>query len=117
MNPQDLSRLVPEQGFRRAVWAAVARVPPGRVLGYGMVAAMLGSPRAGRQVGYALAALPEDTDLPWWRILRSDGSIALQGDPARGPRQAERLRAEGVEVIDWRVDMARCCWDPGVDGG
>lgn len=117
MRPQPPHLPATPTGFRRAVSAAVARIPPGRVLGYGMVAALLGSPRAARQVGYALAALPPDTEVPWWRVLRSDGSIALQGDPDRGPRQAERLQAEGVEVVDWRVDMARWCWDPGVDEG
>ncbi|MCK6505421.1 methylated-DNA--[protein]-cysteine S-methyltransferase [Myxococcota bacterium] len=117
MPPQPPSRPSPPPGFRRAVWERVTRIPRGRVLGYGMVAAMLGSPRAARQVGYALAALPPDTAVPWWRVLRSDGSIAMQGDPDRGPRQAELLTAEGVEVVDGRVDMARWCWDPGVDEG
>ncbi len=96
--------------FREAVARAVALVPPGRVLGYGHVAALLGRPRAARQVGFALAALPPDTGVPWWRVVRSDGAIALRGDPVRGPRQARRLRAEGVAVRDWRVDMARHAW-------
>ena len=115
MDLLDLPDLVPALGFRRAAWAAVACIPRGRVLGYGMVATLLGSPRAGRQVGYALAALEPGTDVPWWRVIRSDGSLALQGDPDRGPRQAERLREEGVEVVDWRVDMGRFAWDPSVD--
>ncbi len=104
--------LVAELGFRQAVYAAVAVIPHGRVLGYGQVAAMLGSPRAARQVGYALAALPPDTTVPWWRVIRSDGSLALQGDPGRGPLQAALLQAEGVELLDWRVEMSRFGWAP-----
>lgn len=108
-------RLAGELGWRAAVAAATAQIPPGKVLSYGDVAAILGAPRAARQVGYALAALgPEAAEaIPWWRVLRSDGSIALQGDPARGPEQAARLRAEGVEVTDHRVEMARVRWAPG----
>ncbi len=102
------------EGFRAAVYSAVRLIPVGRVLGYGHVAVLLGRPRAARQVGYALAALEPGTDVPWWRVIRSDGSIALQGDPGRGPLQAELLLEEGVEVRQWRVDMARFRWDPGL---
>jgi methylated-DNA-protein-cysteine methyltransferase-like protein len=101
-----------EVRFRAAVWAAVGHIPPGTVLGYGHVAALLQRPRAARQVGYALAALPPGSGVPWWRVLRSDGSIALQGDPGRGPTQVRRLRDEGVDVVDHRVDMGRFRWTP-----
>lgn len=106
-------------GFRAAVYAAVRMVPPGCVLGYGHVAALLGSPRAARQVGYALAALrPEEADphgesaVPWWRIIRSDGSIARQGSPTRAPLQIRLLEAEGVVLKDGRADLARHRWVP-----
>jgi methylated-DNA-protein-cysteine methyltransferase-like protein len=102
-----------ELRWRDAVEAVVSAIPAGRVLGYGQVAALLGRPRAARQVGYALAALDPGTTVPWWRVLRTDGSIALQGDPTRGPLQAAALRAEGVEVLDHRVDMAAVGWRPG----
>ncbi len=107
-----LADLALTEGFRAGVYAAVRLIPPGRVLGYGHVAVLIGRPRAARQVGYALAALEPGTDVPWWRVLRSDGSIALQGDPERGPRQAELLQAEGVDVVDWRLDMDRYGWQP-----
>lgn len=101
-----------ELRFRDAVGFVVAQIPAGRVIGYGGVAAALGSPRAARQVGYALAALPVDTALPWWRVIRSDGSVALAGDPNRGPLQIAALREEGVVVDAGRVDMARFGWAP-----
>ncbi len=102
-------------GWRQAVWGVTAQIPRGSVLSYGDVAAIIGAARAARQVGWALAALsPADADdLPWWRVLRTDGSIALQGDPVRGARQAAALRAEGVAVIDMRVDMPTVRWRVG----
>jgi methylated-DNA-protein-cysteine methyltransferase-like protein len=108
-------RLSGELGWRAAVQAVTAQIPAGQVLSYGDVAAILGAPRAARQVGYALAALSpiEAERLPWWRVLRGDGSIALQGDPERGPIQAARLRADGVVVQDYRVSMAERRWTPG----
>ena len=109
-----------EIGFRDAVYAVVQRIPDGQVLGYGQVAALMGSPRAARQVGYALAALPpERADplaadaVPWWRVIRTDGSIARQGDPARGDHQQALLEAEGVALSAERVPMERFQWRPG----
>ena len=106
-------RLAGELGWRAAVEAVTCQIPAGRVLSYGDVAAVLGAPRAARQVGYALAALSPEAcaRVPWWRVLRTDGSIALQGDPVRGEAQAAALRAEGLEVIGHRVEMAVARWD------
>ena len=111
---QDLAAALSEDriGFRAAVYAVVQQIEPGRVAGYGQVAAALGSPRAARQVGYALAALEPGALVPWWRVIRSDGSVALQGDPARGPEQLRRLTQEGVLPSGDRVDMAQFRWVP-----
>ena len=100
-------------GFREAVYHAVRQIPRGRVLGYGHVGALIGHPRAARQVGYALAALMPGSDVPWWRVIRSDGSIALQGDPARGPLQIRLLQEGEIAVLEARVDMGRFRWTPG----
>lgn len=108
-----------ELGFRAAVYAMVRLIPAGQVLGYGHVAALLGSPRAARQVGYALAALSPDAadphgeaPVPWWRVIRSDGSIAQAGDPARPLHQRRLLQDEGVPVEGERVSMERHQWRP-----
>ena len=91
-------------------YEAVARIPPGKVATYGDVAEAAGFPRGGRQAGWALRALPEGSAVPWWRVIRRDGRIALTG--ADACRQAERLRAEGVAVSEeGRVDLERYRWD------
>jgi methylated-DNA-protein-cysteine methyltransferase-like protein len=100
-------------GFRASVYALVARIPAGRVMGYGHVAAAIGVPGAARQVGYALAALPpERDDVPWQRVVRSSGHLAFAGDPVRGSRQRALLQGEGVPFLGDRVDMARAGWIP-----
>lgn len=103
--------------FREAVYLLTAEIPRGNVLGYGQVASLLGSPRAARQVGFALGALsPEralpdrEETVPWWRVLRTSGHIALRGDPLRPQYQQSLLEAEGVVVIDHRVDMKIYQW-------
>ncbi|MBI2374065.1 MAG: MGMT family protein [Deltaproteobacteria bacterium] len=89
---------------RSAIYAAVRRIPIGRVCSYGRVARAAGLPGQARQVGYALAAL-DDLDVPWHRVVASDGRITLPGEA--GDRQRALLRAEGIEVIDGRVELRR----------
>lgn len=69
-------------------------IPPGSVATYGDV-----SPGAPRFAGSVLFGAAEP-DLPWWRVVRADGSLA------KGPRQRRRLLAEGVPFRGERVDMA-----------
>lgn len=92
-------------GFRARVYALVRAIPAGRVMGYGHVAAALGTPGMARQVGWALAALPADTDVPWQRVLRSSGHIAAAGSPGRSTLQRALLEAEGVVFVGDRADM------------
>jgi methylated-DNA-protein-cysteine methyltransferase-like protein len=113
---REARRIRDAQGWRAGVAAAVRCIPPGFVLGYRDVGVLLGRPRAARQVGYALAALPEGQDVPWWRVIRSDGTIAMQGDPSRGMVQISLLRREGVAVSErGRVHMASARWEPVLD--
>ena len=83
-----------------------AAVPAGFVATYGDIAARAGSPSP-RLVGRVLAELSDDT-IPWHRIVRSDGIPAQQ----IRAEQTDRLRAEGVEVRNGRVDLARHRWRP-----
>jgi methylated-DNA-protein-cysteine methyltransferase-like protein len=83
-------------GFHGRVATAVRLVPPGRVTTYGDVAGVLGSPRVARQVGWALAALPAGTDVPWHRVVNARGQISHRGDLLRAEQQRRLLEAEGV---------------------
>jgi methylated-DNA-protein-cysteine methyltransferase related protein len=80
--------LRPETIFER-----VRRVPRGFVTTYGDL-----SPSAPRHAGRALAQMPPD--LPWWRVVRSDGSWP------KGDEQRARLLAEDVPIRGQRVVMA-----------
>ncbi|HTE17506.1 MAG TPA: methylated-DNA--[protein]-cysteine S-methyltransferase [Armatimonadota bacterium] len=95
---------------RERIYEVARRVPRGRVATYGDVARLTGNPRAAREVGRAMAALPEGADVPWWRIVNRLGAISCR---SHGMEQhAELLRAEGVEVsADGSLDLARYRWD------
>jgi methylated-DNA-protein-cysteine methyltransferase-like protein len=93
----------------------IASIPAGTVASYGQVAELAGVPRGARQVGYALRNLPAGHALPWHRVLRSSGQIALPADSPGYRTQRDRLRAEGVTVKSGRVDMRRFRWQPDID--
>lgn len=95
------------------VWAVVRRIPRGRVATYKQIAehAVLPGPTGPRQVGYALAALPPDTRIPWQRVINSQGKISARGPHDDGERQRELLALEGVSIdLDGRIDLARYGW-------
>ncbi|KGM57567.1 cysteine methyltransferase [Lysobacter arseniciresistens ZS79] len=77
-------------------------IPPGRVAGYGEVARRAGLPGRARMVARLLSG-NGDRDLPWHRVLRSDGRIAFPPDSPEFAEQSQRLRAEGVRVENGRV--------------
>lgn len=98
--------------FAERVYEVVRRVPPGRVVSYGGVAALLGRPRAARGVGRALRELPDGSDVPWWRVVNHAGEISLgRLDPLAARLQRILLEAEGVEFDDLgRIDWGRFGW-------
>jgi len=76
---------------------AILAVPRGRVSCYRDIALAAGLPNGARQVARALHSMSKKHALPWHRIIRADGSIALESGQGK-ELQMELLRAEGVEV-------------------
>ena len=60
------------------IYAFLRQIPPGKVVTYGQVANLLGGCTA-RMVGYALAALPAGSDVPWQRVINHQGKISPHG--------------------------------------
>ena len=99
------------------VYRVVRRIPPGRVATYGQVAAMAGMPRAARQVGWALAALGVEDDVPWHRVINAQGRISPRATREVVDLQRAMLESEGVDFgSGGRVDLARYAWQPGRRG-
>jgi methylated-DNA-protein-cysteine methyltransferase related protein len=95
---------------REALYLALAQIPPGKVISYGELANLAGLGRAARWVGRTLSQLPEDTRLPWHRVIAAGGRISLPAGTASGTEQRARLRAEGVTILNERVDIRRHGW-------
>ena len=84
--------------FEHAVEDVLTGLAEGEVVSYGWVAAAAGFPGRARGVGRFLAE--HGHGLPWWRVVRADGALAAPD--AR--EQAAALRAEGVTVVEGRVE-------------
>ena len=105
MSPYDPARHGPKRivgpGFHDQVFALVRQVPAGAVTTYGDVGAALGSKNVARHVGYAMAAVPAGSDVPWWRVVAAGGRLARRADD--GEEQAARLAEDGVASRGARV--------------
>jgi len=98
--------------FYRKVHNAVRRIPPGRVATYGGIARVVGFPGRARQVGYALAALRDGSDVPWHRVINARGEVSARAGGSGFERlQRVLLEAEGIRFDDrGRVDLERFGW-------
>jgi methylated-DNA-protein-cysteine methyltransferase-like protein len=85
--------------FYEEVYKMVKKVPHGKVATYAQIATMISSPRAARVVGFALRALGDRADdVPWQRIINSEGRISIQNLKHAQSEQADLLKKEGIEV-------------------
>lgn len=100
------------------IYNAVRKIPRGKVATYGQIAALIGSPRSARIVGWALRSLPVGTEVPWQRVVNKDGMISIENMNCPKEQQATLLRQEGVEVTErdgnfW-VDLKMFGWKENV---
>ena len=59
------------------IYEVVKQIPEGSVATYGDIANLAGLPRHARLVGYSLHALPDNSDVPWYRVVNSQGQLSL----------------------------------------
>lgn len=99
-----------DPNFRERVEALVTKIPRGRFMTYGQLAALAGSAYAARVVG-GIAHFG-DPDLPWQRVVNKQGGLAA-GYPGGRQGHKQVLEQEGVAVSDdYRVDIDHLIWWP-----
>ncbi|WP_087019977.1 MGMT family protein [Thaumasiovibrio subtropicus] len=100
--------------FEQQIYAAVYQIPSGSVATYGDIAKLAGYPGYARHVGKVLSSLPKDTQLPWFRIINSQGRISLKGTSLE--RQMARLREEGILVEpNGKISLKKYRWRELID--
>ena len=84
--------------FYQEVYKWVRKIPKGKVATYGQIATLISTPRSAQVVGFALRALPENSGVPWQRVINSQGRISIQNPRWPQSEQAKQLKKEGVVV-------------------
>ena len=102
--------LTSQNAQKDAFFVVLSSIPSGRVCSYGKIAELAGMGKRARLIGRWLSQLPDDTQLPWHRVLNSQGRLSLPADSLSGAEQRARLLAEGVLVRDGRVDLRQHAW-------
>lgn len=99
-------------GLYQRIDAMVKQIPEGQVATYGQVAKLLGGCGA-RQVGYAMASLDDESDVPWQRVINSQGQISARNSSEGHTVQRIILEEEGIEFNEkGKVNLERYRW-PG----
>ncbi len=109
--PDDVRRMIAESydlvtdSPAKRIYEAVKLIPAGFVATYGQVAEMAGEKKMARAVGNALHHNPEPGVIPCHRVVNSKGQLSGEFAFGGAGAQARLLEAEGVEVVDGRVDL------------
>ena len=90
-----------QRKFDQAVIKIVSQITAGQVLSYGEVARMAGFPRHARMVSQAMSRSPKP--LPWFRVVRSNRTLAFTPGSGAYRKQAQLLLADGVSIVDGKV--------------
>jgi methylated-DNA-protein-cysteine methyltransferase-like protein len=92
------------------IYLVIEQIPSGKVATYGQIARIVGDCSA-RMVGYALAALKDDSTVPWQRVINSLGKISLRINGMEDGFQRQLLESEGVRFDnEGRVDLKEFGW-------
>jgi len=97
------------------VWKVVSEIPPGHVLTYGEVARLSGNAGWARRVSQALRRAPRRMNLPWHRVINSQGKISFPEESRGWVRQKEMLEDEGVVFLKGKINLERFGYRGAVD--
>ncbi len=109
----DIKRMIAESydlvtdSPTKRIYEAVKKIPRGRVATYGRVAELAGNPKMQRAVGNALHKNPDPDNIPCYRVVNSKGELAGAFAFGGADVQADLLRADGIEVVDGKVDLTK----------
>ena len=96
-----------KRDFQREVYELLREIPDGRVTTYGRIAQRLGSRYYARAVGNALHLNPDGDKYPCYKVVNSKGRLSDNYAFGGIEAQKKRLEAEGIEVIDYKVDLKK----------
>lgn len=110
---EDIRRMIAESydlvtdSPSKRIYEAVKKIPTGHVATYGQVAELAGDKKMARAVGNALHKNPDPDNIPCFRVVNAKGELAGEFAFGGARAQAKLLEAEGIEVINGKVDLKK----------
>ena len=102
---------MPYTPFTNEVLKIIKSISAGKILTYGKIALLAGSPRDARQVSRILHTLNDKENLPWYRVVNSQGKIVIN-NPKIHEMHLQKLEQEGIEILPKsKIDLNRYIWD------
>jgi methylated-DNA-protein-cysteine methyltransferase-like protein len=108
-------RRTEEGNWHQSVWKVVSEIPSGHVLTYGEVARLSGMPKAARRVSQALRRAPKNLNVPWHRVINSQGKISFPEDSSGWLRQKDMLEEEGIVFLKGKINLEQFGYRGAVD--
>ncbi len=96
-----------EPNLNEIIWQIVAAIPKGKVSTYGQIAKSAGYPTHARYVGSTLRNLPNNSKLPWHRVVNAQGKISFPPGSEAYNRQKSLLESEGIVFIDKKLSLEK----------
>lgn len=96
-----------KRDFYEEVYNLLLEIPDGKVTTYGRIGELLGNRRYARAVGNALHANPDRKKYPCYKVVNSKGRLSANYAFGGIEAQKKHLEAEGIEVIDYKVDLKK----------
>jgi methylated-DNA-protein-cysteine methyltransferase related protein len=100
------------ESFTERAIDVIRNIPEGKVMTYGQIASLAGSPRGARQVVRILHSMSKKYHLPWHRVINSKGEIGIRDDESFH-EQVFSLQSEGVEIVSNRfINLEKYKFNP-----
>jgi methylated-DNA-protein-cysteine methyltransferase related protein len=97
---------------REAIYLALVQIPQGKVITYGNLAKLAGMPNGARLAGRLMCELPEDSNLPWHRVINAQGKISVPENSTSYREQLARLEKDGVVINNGEIKLSIYGYNP-----
>jgi methylated-DNA-protein-cysteine methyltransferase-like protein len=103
---------IQKQERKEAIYLALAQIPKGKVITYGNLAKLAGMPNGARLAGRLMCELPDQSNLPWHRVINAQGRLSLPVDSEGYREQLQRLQKDGIDINNGKIKLSIYGYNP-----
>lgn len=96
--------------MKEEVYRILQEIPKGKVVTYGQIAKILGNIYYARHVGNILHENPNGEKYPCYKVVNHKGKLSAKYAFGGIEKQKEKLEKDGIEVINYKVDLKKYQW-------